>query len=256
MARTFNGTSEWVQSLYNIGDNPYSGSASNQLVAFAGWCYPTSATGTQVWVAASNNGNNGIQIYSSNAGDGRVAINFPGGSGVVSFGAGGALTLNVWTHIVIAGYNGQFNWTLWLNGVQAATLNGFMDFTSFDVLTVGAAKAGLNFFSGRAADVAFWENTALFGSDAMALSKGKRPSQVGQRTGFFTWWPLENDTSVATDASGFGNVGTFHGTSYIPGPPQLNAAPVLPLMSSPSFVMQPLVPFVPPAFILMPQIVM
>jgi hypothetical protein len=255
MARTFNGTTEYIQS----GRSPVNNyNTSNFIPAcFSAWVYPTSATGDVcIMGETSTLANAGGRLMSSRSGNGQLTW-YPLASTSGSFGASGTLTLNAWQHVGLR-CNNAGSWAQgFLNGVFLGNLGGgtFLNLpfgNSTAAFHVGADKDGSSsyFFSGRIADAAMWTNIVLSTQEYVALAHGVRPGQLHPES-LVIWWPLDWGSVPALDLSWNKINGTLHGTSLITGPPLINAAPIFPGIAIPqSFVGPP-----PPVFNLMPQIV-
>jgi hypothetical protein len=165
-----------------------------------------------------------------------------------------ASRLNLWTHI-LGTYDGTTQ-TLCINGVQEGTASNSLNFSfaspTWDIGRDFANNA--NSFSGSVGDCGLW-NAVLSAQEIYALGKGYlRPYQVRPQK-LISFFPLDGYGHPALDRGYAKNNGVLTGTTFAPGPPLLSAAPILTMPPS-NQAMSPIMFVPPPAFILMPQIVM
>jgi len=175
------------------------------------------------------------------------------------------LTAGSWQHVAMTWDGGTTNAAIkdYLNGVQVDTTNdGSGTFTGpysgsdlkFNIGLQINGGAPTAVFNGSIAEVVLY-NVALTPTEIIALASGARPSSIRPQS-IFRWYPLDGYQHPALDRSIWKSHGVLTGTSFTPGPPLLNPAPILLPLPNPTVVMPPMPMPPPPQFILMPQIVM
>jgi hypothetical protein len=248
MARLFNGSTDGINlSLPAAYPN------SNGPVSLAAWFYYNNtgndgiifvgnAPGTEVVELRANRGSNGKFNW-------RIAFN------QTDSGTTTASRLNLWT-TVLGTYDGGSSQIIYINGVQ----DGSISSTGYGGNVVGGWGIGRDFvnsantFSGVIAEAAMW-GAVLNAQEAYALGTGAlRPYQIRPQK-LLGYWTLDGYGHPALDRGIIKNNGVLTGTTFAPGPPLLSAAPILTMPPS-NQAMSPIMFVPPPAFILMPQIVM
>jgi hypothetical protein len=258
MARSFNGTTD----IINVS-GWYPNATYNNLTVQC-WIYIPSLVASPVYCPFSQDGigvaGNRVWDFAYNGSQQISAYVFSGGAPTQAIVAS-ASTANTWYHI-LATYRFVASGTSLLNIYQnyfnqgsSSTAVGPLSGAGGAPVTIGGRGDAGQFFPGYVADCAIWSDVLSL-QEIFSLSQAVvRPWQVrpGSLLGF---WPLDGYKHPAFCHSGaFRFNGVLSGSTFVPGPPLLNAAPILTMPPS-NQAMSPIQFVPPPAFILMPQIVM
>jgi hypothetical protein len=130
------------------------------------------------------------------------------------------------------------------SGLTAGTAPSGTHGTAANNLYIGNVNAGTRVLDGRMAGFVVW-NIILTDLEFAALGRGIQPYNI-RPASLAGWWPIDGIQSPEPDLSGNKLNGTLTGTLFAFGPP---VTPFTPRW------WQALTPPIPPAFILMPQIV-
>ena len=183
----------------------------------------------------------------------------------VTFADTGLFTSGQWSHWALS-------WTI--GGTQFAYRNGIQQgsgactnaVTQHDHFGIGVNNGGAAPSASGYQDFALW-NVALSPAEIYALAHGARPNQIRPRQ-LLSGFPMDgyqgNEMSPGASGALIADRSIYNlnqstsstGISFIPGPPWISAAPILPALPDPKSVMPPQFMVPPPPFILMPQIVM
>ena len=262
MARSFNGTSDGIQTpTLNLSIYPYG------TISF--WLN---------WTTFANNDKLACELtvdYGANAGGFLCDPNSTGPSaGSAYFGyctVSSAQTVTAEFTRPSAG--AWHNWICLIDTTQsnanvlpAVYIDGIsqsLTHTNTGGFQANFANAKLNFMcrnqaslfgAGSMADFVFY-NALLSPAEAQALAMGRRPNQV-RPLSLKYWWTLDGYGHPALDRGFTHSNGVLTGTSFAPGPPLINPAPIIVSLPDPTNVMPAMPSPPPPQFVLMPQIVM
>jgi hypothetical protein len=161
----------------------------------------------------------------------------------------GLFTSGTWANWIITFNQSTPLQTLYKNGVSKGTNGGSFSGTCTPPILVGNQGSGFSgSLNGKMADFTIW-NVVLSALEITALANGARPYTI-RPSALLCWLPLDGLASPEPDLSGNAKNGTITGTITLAfGPPFAPFTPRWPLGG--------ILPFTPPpAFVLMPQIVM
>jgi hypothetical protein len=249
MARNFAGGTDKI-SVSNSLFFPGSASIPADIITIAAWFYGTDFSADYCTVAERNRITVNQHQYTFYVrSTGKMAYYWCEGGitldpGTLTFSA------NTWNHV--AATLDQINgFTSYINGAvdvtHAASLLGSNANQAF---LIGNSSSGGTPFKGYIGHVAIW-NVVLSKFEIGALALGARPNTVRPQALVF-YWPLDGYGHPALDLGFTRNNGALTGTTLVPGPPFISAAPVFPGVPMPQSFMT----VIPPSFVLMPQIVM
>jgi hypothetical protein len=234
MARSFNGSSQYYTCGSFILDKPFSAH---------GWVNPTNITSYRPLFGTTSISSN--PEFRVNQSTGTLSLLKQGVANIAT--STGTVSAAVWTAIGVS-YDSSGNWAFYINGTLDSSGTNLQTFGTggTDTLTIGAAAQVVDWFLGSIADVATW-NVILTAIEFAALRRGIRPFYV-RKPALTLWLPLDGLATTEPDLSGGKNNGTATAgpISSTFGPPFTTFTPRWLRLDPVS---------IPPAFILMPQIV-
>jgi hypothetical protein len=238
MARNFNGSTDRI----NITNATTATPTLLPPYTFAAWFKPAnfaSAFGGIIVIMSTTG------IYVTSGAQLNFFINGGSSTGATTLSAGTwyhtALTANA-----VGGVGQGF-----LNGVAegpSMTPNGTNMFNG-GIITIGNDGAN-EAFAGVIADAAMW-TASLTPTEIRQLAYGNvRACQIRPQS-LLICWNIDGYGHPALDYALYKRNGILTGTTFVPGPPLISAAPIFP-----GVPMGALMTIQPPTFVLMPQIVM
>jgi hypothetical protein len=214
MARKFNGTTDFI----DVSNAPILNPAGGML-SISAWVL-TTVTQTS-FVVARDDASLGRSYAFGTGGSNELLLQMAGGTLIVS----SAISINVWHHIATTGPGST--WRGFIDGIDVgAAVNTTAIPSQTGSTTIGKRTyAGFNNpFTGNIAEVGMW-NIILSSAEVYALAKGARPYSIRPRS-LIGCWRMDGYGHPALDSSVYGHNGVLTGTTFVPGPPLVSAAPV------------------------------